>query len=150
MIQTIAVVALLLTDVALALFHFPNLLRVARLFPQAPGIGITHIALFTAVGAAFLLIGLAGLADRVVFMRRVRARLEERDTALHTMGEDVLRMKAACYDQERPPLADIRARLDAMEQGLRVLLTYAGSGEGAAGMPVDHDRVQVPLEGHTA
>lgn len=149
MIQTIAVVALLLTDVALALFHFPNLLRVARLFPQAPGIGITHIALFTAVGAAFLLIGLAGLADRLIFMRRVRARLEERDAALRAMGEDVLRMKAACYDQERPPLAEVQVRLDAVEQGLRALLTSAASVQGAVGIPADHDRVPVPLEGHT-
>ena len=150
MIQTIAVVALLLTDVALALFHFPNLLRVARLFPNAPGIGITHIALFTAVGAAFLLIGLAGLADRIVFVRRVRTRLEERDAAMRAMGEEVLRVKAACYDLERPPLADIRAQLDAMEQGLRELLTSAGTAGGTAGMPVDRGRGQIPLEEHTA
>lgn len=149
MIQTIAVVALLLADVTLALLHYPHLLRVARLFPNVPAVGITHIALFTAVGAAFLLIGLAGVADRVVFMRRVRARLEERDAALHAMGDEVLRMKAVCYDQERPPLADVQARLDAMEQGLRALLTSAGSAQDAVGIAVDHDRAQVSLEGHT-
>ena len=149
MIQTIAVVALLLADVTLALFHYPHLLRVARLFPNVPAVGITHIGLFTAVGAAFLLIGLAGVADRIVFMRRVRARLEERDAALHAMGDEVLRMKAVCYDQERPPLADVQARLDAMEQGLRALLTSAGSAQDAVGIAVDHDRMQVPLEGHT-
>lgn len=149
MIQTIAVVALLLADVTLALLHYPHLLRVARLFPNVPAVGITHIALFTAVGAAFLLIGLAGVADRIVFMRRVRARLEERDAALHAMGDEVLRMKAVCYDQERPPLADVQARLDAMEQGLRALLTSAGSAQDAVGIAVDHDRAQVSLEGHT-
>lgn len=149
MIQTIAVVALLLADVTLALLHYPHLLRVARLFPNLPAVGITHIALFTAVGAAFLLIGLAGVADRIVFVRRVRARLEERDAALHAMGDEVLRMKAVCYDQERPPLADVQARLDAMEQGLRVLLTSAGSAPDGVGIAVDHDRAQVSLEGHT-
>jgi hypothetical protein len=149
MIQTIAVVVLLLADVTLALLHYPHLLRVARLFPNVPAVGITHIALFTAVGAAFLLIGLAGFADRIVFMRRVRTRLEERDATLHAMGDEVLRMKAVCYDQERPPLADVQARLDAIEQGLRALLTSAGSAQDAVGIAVDHDRAQVPLEGHT-
>lgn len=149
MIQTIAVVTLLFANVSLALFHYPHLLRVARLFPNAPAIGITHIALFTAVGAAFLLIGLAGLGDRLVFMRRIRTGLEERDAALRAMGEEVLRMKAACYDQERPPLAAVQARLEAMEQGLR-LLTSAGNAESVVGIPVDHDRAQVTLGGHTA
>jgi hypothetical protein len=149
MIQTIVVVALLLAEVTLALFHYPYLLRVARLFPNAPGIGITHLALMTVLGAAFVLIGLVGLADRIIFVRRVRARLDERDSALHAMGEETLRMKAACYDQERPPLADIRTRLEAVEQSLRALLTYAEGGEGGTAMP-DHERTQVPLGGHTA
>ncbi len=150
MIQMIIVAVLLLADATLALFHYPRLLRVARLFPNAPGIGITHIALMTAVGAAFVLIGLAGLADRVIFVRRARAHLEERDAALHAMGEEMLRMKAACYDQERPPLADIRTRLDALEQGLRALVADAGDAAGGADLPAAHDRTQVPLGGHSA
>lgn len=111
--------------------------------------GITHFALMTVLGAAFVLIGLAGLADRIIFVRRVRARLDERDSALHAMGEETLRMKAACYDQERPPLADIRTRLEALEQSLRALLIYAEGGESGTAMP-DHERTQVPLGGHTA
>ncbi len=150
MIQTIVVIVLLIADATLALFHYPDLLRVARIFPNAPGIGITHVALMTVVGAAFLAIGLAGLADRVVFMRRTGARLHERDAALHAMGEEMLRMKAACYDQERPPLAEIRTRLEAVEQGLHSLLAYAEDGGGGTEMAENHERTQVALGGHTA
>ncbi len=150
MIQTVVVIVLLLADATLALFHYPHLLRVARIFPGAPGIGVTHVALMTAVGAAFLAIGLAGLADRVVFMRRSGARLQERDAALHAMGEEMLRMKAACYDQERPPLAEIRAQLDAMEQGLRALLTHADTGGRETSLAADLERPQVSLGGHRA
>ena len=147
MIQTIVVIVLLSADIVLAVIHYPNLLRVARIIPNAPGIGVTHFALMAAVGAAFVLVWLAGLADRVTFMRRIRVRLDERDAALHAMGEEMLRMKAACYDQERPPLEDIRARLEAMEQDLHSLRARDESGMGIG---ADQEREQVALGGHNA
>ncbi|HEX4834861.1 MAG TPA: hypothetical protein VFW01_00860 [bacterium] len=147
MIQTIVVIVLVIADIVLALLHYPNWLRVARIIPNAPGIGVTHFALMAVVGTAFVLIWLAGLADRLAFMRRIRARLDERDAALHAMGEEMLRMKAACYDQERPPLEDIRTRLEAMEQDLHSLRARDESG---IGIGADQEREQVPVGGHSA
>ncbi len=147
MIQTIVVIVLLIADIVLALLHYPDLLRVARIIPNAPGIGFTHVVLMAAVGAAFVVIWLAGLADRIAVMRRVRVRLDERDAALHAMGEEMLRMKAACYDQERPPLEDIRTRLEAMEQDLHSLRARDESG---IGIGADQEREQVPVGGHIA
>ena len=147
MIQTIVVIVLLIADIVLALLHYPNLLRVARIIPNAPGIGVTHVALMAGVGAAFVLVWLAGLADRVAFMRHIRVRVGERDAALHAMGEEMLRMKAACYDQERPPLEDIRTRLEAMEQDLHSLRARDESGMVIG---ADQEREQVAVGGHSA
>lgn len=134
--QTVLVILLLLGDAALVYYNLSALQ--AQITLAAPGtqIATTHLVLMAAVGGAFVLMWLAGVADRAVLERMVR----QRDTTVHAMSEEMLRMKSVAYDQERPPLHDIRVRLDSMERDLRAIRARVGDGALAK----DREPVQVP------
>jgi hypothetical protein len=117
MIMTVVVILLVLAD---AFFVWYNLSALqAPITFAAPGTAgtISHIVLLGLVAAGFVLLWLAGLVDRSVLEQRIR----QRDATLHAMGEELLRMKSTAYDQERPPLADVRARLEAMERDIQTI-----------------------------
>lgn len=119
MIMTVVVMLLVLAD---AYFVWYNLSALqAPITFAAPGTAgtISHVVLLGLVAAGFVLLWLAGMADRSLLEQRIR----QRDATLHAMGEELLRMKSAAYDQERPPLADIRARLEAMERDIQTIRT---------------------------
>jgi hypothetical protein len=117
MIMTVVVILLVLAD---AFFVWYNLSALqSPITFAAPGTAgtISHIVLLGLVAAGFVLLWLAGLVDRSVLEQRIR----QRDATLHAMGEELLRMKSTAYDQERPPLADVRARLEAMERDIQTI-----------------------------
>jgi hypothetical protein len=122
MVLTVIVLLLLLADAALVYFNIPVMRSPLTL--TAPGLAATtsHLALAAGAAGAFVLIWLGGLVDRALVEQRVR----QRDATLHAMGEELLRMKSAAYDQERPPLADVRARLEAMERDLQAIRARIG------------------------
>jgi len=102
---------------------------------------MSHLALMAAVAGSFVLVWLAGVVDRAALERRLR----QRDAALHAMGEEMLLMKSAAYDQERPPLADIRARLDSMERDLRAIRTSVIEGADVTDGMSRKDREQAKV-----
>lgn len=122
MTQTLIVALLILADAALVYFNLPALESALTL--TAPGMQATtsYLALAAGAAGAFLLIWLAGMADRAVLEQSIR----QRDATLHAMGEELLRMKSTAYDQERTPLADIRARLETMERDLATIRARLG------------------------
>ncbi len=119
MVQTLIVVLLILGDAVLVYFNLPALQSQITLTAPGTQATMSHLVLMAAVAGSFVLVWLAGVADRAALERRLR----QRNAALHAMGEEMLLMKSAAYDQERPPLADIRMRLDSMERDLRALRT---------------------------
>jgi hypothetical protein len=83
----------------------------APFFMSAPGIldvPVSNLRALAAAGGVVVLLWLAGMFDLMV----LRARVRRRDALLHEKDVEVMRMKAAAYDQEQSALADIRTKLD--------------------------------------
>lgn len=121
MVQTILVVLLLLLDAVIVrqnitVLGSPFSINVPGI-PGGPSIAVTPLGLLAGMAGALALLWLVAQAERWVQERQVR----ERDAALQSMGEELLRIKGSMYDEERPPLADIRLRLDAIERDLRMI-----------------------------
>lgn len=121
MVQTILVVLLLLLDAVVVRQNMTVLGSPASIsvpgIPGTPSIAVTPLGLLAGMAGALALLWLVAQAERWVQERQVR----ERDAALQSMGEELLRIKGSMYDEERPPLADVRLRLDAIERDLRVI-----------------------------
>ncbi len=129
MIQTVALMLLIAAEAALVYYNIPAMDSTVTI--AGPGIQITVslLAVMAAVAGAFGLIWLAGLADRAGFERQAR----QRDATLGAIGEEMMRMKSSAYDRERPPLADIRLRLETMERDLRGIRLRLGVSPQSGG-----------------
>jgi hypothetical protein len=120
MLQVILIAILLILDAAIVLTN-PSVFQ-GSLTLRMPGaadqvVVLTIQDLMVAAGAALVLAWIAALIDRGGLDRRVQQ--YERTTRL--MNDEMLRVKAKAYDEERQPLEDIRVRLDTLDRDIRGL-----------------------------
>jgi hypothetical protein len=120
MLQTVLIAILLILDAAIVLTN-PSVFQ-GSLTLRMPGaadqvVVLTIQDLMVAAGAALVLAWIAALIDRGGLDRRVQQ--YERTTRL--MNDEMLRVKAKAYDEERQPLEDIRVRLDTLDRDIRGL-----------------------------
>jgi hypothetical protein len=73
--------------------------------------------LMVGAGAALVLAWIASLLDRGALDRRV----QQYERTMRVMSDEMLRVKAKAYDEERQPLEDIRVRLDTLDRDIRGL-----------------------------
>jgi hypothetical protein len=120
MLQTLVIVILLLLDAAVVIMN-PSAFQ-GSLTLRMPGAGdqvltVTLQSLMAAAGAALVIAWIAALIDRGGLDRRVQRYEQE----TREMSDEMLRVKAKAYDQERQPLEDIRVRLDTLDRDIRGL-----------------------------
>ncbi|HEV2359356.1 MAG TPA: hypothetical protein VGZ23_17335 [bacterium] len=120
MVQTVVIVILLALDAAIVLSNQPAFqgamtLNVPGLSGQA--IVVTMQMLMTAAGAALVLAWIAALVDRAALDRRV----QNDERTMRVMSDEMQRVKAKAYDQERQPLEDIRTKLETLDRDIRGL-----------------------------
>lgn len=128
MVQTIVVVVLLLADAIVIAFNTTVMRSPLTITLFGRPVTTSQFVLPGGAAAAFLLIWLAGGMDRVLW----KGILRKSAAAVKAMTEEVQRLKAAAYDQERPPLDDIRARLEFIQQDLEIVRTRLGGEEPEA------------------
>jgi len=117
MIQTVVVVVLVVLDAIFAQLNAAELgARLTFTLPGAPAVSVTYLEIMAGLSAALALTWLAGMIDRHVIEQRV----EQRESALIAMQEELLR-KAAAYDREQPLLLEVRMRLDDLGREVRAL-----------------------------
>ncbi|HKX16641.1 MAG TPA: hypothetical protein VJT33_01335 [bacterium] len=120
MLQTIVIVILLIIDGAIVLTN-PSVFQTALTF-AAPGtanlpVVVTIRDLMIAAGGALVLAWLAALIDRAALDRRV----QRYERTMRVMSDEMARVKARTYDEERQPLEDIRVKLDTLDRDIRGL-----------------------------
>jgi hypothetical protein len=125
MVLMIVVLVLLLADGILVAWN-GGLMR-SPLTVTVFGWQITtsEVAVPAGAAAGFIAIWAAGAVDRMVW----RGLLRKGAAAVKAMTEEVQRLKAAAYDQERPPLDDIRARLEFIQRDLQTVRAHLGGDE---------------------
>jgi hypothetical protein len=129
MVQLIVVTILLLADAVLVAFN--SALMRSPLTISALGARATtsQVALAAGAAGAFVLIWVAGGIDRLDLERRLR----QGAAKIRAMHEETQRLKAAAYDQERPPLDDIRARLEFIQRDLQIVRARLGGEDNTEG-----------------
>jgi len=140
MLQTIVIVMLLILDAAVVLAN-PSAFQ-GSLTLRIPGsagqfLVVTMQDLMAAAGAALVIVWIAAMIDRGALDRRIQR--DER--TMKGMSDEMLRVKAGAYDEERRPLEDIRVRLDALDRDIRGLRARIDR-EPLPG-PVDTTRVTI-------
>ena len=120
MLQTIVIAIFLILDAALVLAN-PSVFQ-GSLVLRWPGAAdqsmvVTMRDLMAAAGGALVLAWIAALIDRGALDRRV----QHYERTMQVMSEEMLRVKARAYDEERQPLEDIRVRLDTLDRDIRGL-----------------------------
>ncbi|MHB8732657.1 MAG: hypothetical protein ACYDAB_12805 [bacterium] len=120
MLQTIVIAILLILDAAIVLAN-PSVFQ-GSLTLRMPGVGdqlvvLTIRDLMVAAGAALVLAWIAALIDRGGLDRRV----QQYERTMQVMSDEMLRVKAKAYDEERQPLEEIRVRLDTLDRDIRGL-----------------------------
>ncbi len=120
MLQTIVIALLLILDATVVLMN-PSAFQ-GSLTLRMPGsadqfLVVTIQDLMGAAGAALVIAWIAALIDRGALDRRIQR--DER--TMKEMSDEMLRVKAVAYDEERRPLEDIRVRLDALDRDIRGL-----------------------------
>ena len=120
MLQTIVIVIFLIIDGAIVLTN-PSVFQTALTF-AAPGtanltVVVTIRDLMIAAGGALVLAWLAALIDRGALDRRV----QRYERTMRVMSDEMVRVKARTYDEERRPLEDIRVKLDTLDRDIRGL-----------------------------
>lgn len=120
MVQTVVIVILLALDAAIVLSNQPAFQGAMTL--NVPGLSgqpivVTMQMLMTAAGAALVLAWIAALVDRAALDRRV----QNDERTMRVMSDEMQRVKAKAYDQERQPLEDIRTKLETLDRDIRGL-----------------------------
>ncbi|HKV43686.1 MAG TPA: hypothetical protein VJT32_03260 [bacterium] len=145
MIQTSVVAILLIAGAVIAQANFSTLYSQSSItIPGLAGVAVTHLQVLEGVGAALLLAWLAGAIDGLVLHRQVR----QRDELLHSLEQEMLKMKSTAYDQQQPALADIRGRLESLVQEVRNIMTRIDSA-GVAARPSHLVREESMATGRT-
>jgi hypothetical protein len=120
MLQTIVIAILLIAGAAVVLANpaaFQGSLNLHVPGASAQVIVVTIQDLMAAAGAALVLAWIAALLDRGGLDRRV----QQYERTMRVTNDEMLRVKARAYDQERQPLEDIRVRLDTLDRDIRGL-----------------------------
>jgi len=129
MIQTAVVAILLIAGAVIAQANDSTLYSQTSIaIPGLAGIAVTRLQVLEGLGAALVLVWLAGVIDALVLHRKVR----QRDELLHSLEQELLKMKSTAYDQQQPALADIRGRLEALVQDVRNIMTRIDSAGPSA------------------
>ncbi|HEV2282270.1 MAG TPA: hypothetical protein VGX75_07750 [bacterium] len=120
MLQTLLITVLLILDAAIV-FTNPSVFQ-GSLTLRIPGaadqsVVLTIRDLMVGAGAALVLAWIAALIDRGALDRRV----QQYERTMRVMSDEMLRVKAKAYDEERQPLEDIRVRLDTLDRDIRGL-----------------------------
>jgi hypothetical protein len=119
MVQTLVmVIALLILGAVIQTNMTVIDTRTPLTLPGEWSVPITYLRLLAAIGAAAVLVWLAGMLDRVL----LRAQIRRRDAALLALEQDLVRFKATAYDQQQPALSDVRERLEVVVHELRSML----------------------------
>ncbi len=119
MIQTLALVFLLLTGAAFVQANMPAMnTPIPLIVPGMTDINLTYLDLLVALGGMLVLLWVAGLIDLAV----QRARVRRRDATILAKDQEIMRMKAVAYDHQEPALADLTGRLEGIAQEIRSLL----------------------------
>ncbi len=119
MVQTLVMVIVLLVVGAViqtnvAMIHT----QTALTLPGDLSVPISYLRLLAGLGAAAALVWLPGMLDLVL----LRGQLRRRDAAVLALEQDLMRFKAAAYDQQQPALNDVRGRLEMLVHELRGML----------------------------
>jgi hypothetical protein len=109
MIQTLILIVMLAAGGAIAgmntsVLHSPVTLSL----PGLPNESLTVLQILAGMGGMLVLLWLAGMMDLVI----QRVQIRRRDGLLEAKDLEIMRIKAEAYDQQRPALAEIRARLE--------------------------------------
>ena len=91
--------------------------NMAVIHTQAPltlpgdlNVPISYLRLLVAMGAAVALVWLAGMIDAAL----QRGQIRRRDAAVLALEQELMRFKAAGYDQQQTAMNDVRGRLDSV------------------------------------
>ena len=122
MVQMIAVAVLVFLDLIVIVFNLSLMRSPITVSLLGAQITTRQFALPVGAGVAFVLVWLAGAMDRVVW----RALLKKGAGAVKAMTDEAQNLKATAYDQERPPLDDIRARLEYIQHDLQLITGQMG------------------------
>lgn len=124
MIQTLVMVIVLFVVGAVIQTNAAVIHTQTRLtLPGDVSVPITYLKLLAGLGAAAVLVWLAGMLDVAL----LRGRLRQRDAAVLALEQDLMRVKAGMYDKQQPALNDVRSRLEVVVQELRGMLARVES-----------------------
>ncbi len=116
MVQTIVLLLMLVGSVAFVQANISAVHSLSPLFvPGKDQHQLTYLRLLVAMGGALVLLWMAGRIDGVLR----RAQIRRRDAVIFARDQELMHLKAVVYDQQRPMLADIKGRLEAVSQILR-------------------------------
>lgn len=119
MIQTLVMIIVLVVLFVVAQHNGAGLHTATPVvLPGATNIPVTLLRLLAAVGAAAVVVWLAGLLDLAV----LRAQVRRRAAAHRALEQELARIKATAYDTQQPLLGDLRSRLDEIVQELASML----------------------------
>jgi hypothetical protein len=119
MVQTIVMIIVLLVLAAVVQQNGAGVHATTSLvLPGATNIPVSLLRLIAAIGAAAVVVWLAGLVDLAVLSGRLR----RREAAHRAMEQELARIKATAYDTQRPLLADLRTRLEEIVQEMAGML----------------------------
>lgn len=109
MIQTLILIVMLAAGGAIAGMNTSALNSpVALSLPGLPNVSLTVLRVLAGMGGLLVLLWLAGMLDLVIH----RVQIRRRDGLLEAKDLEIMRIKAEAYDQQRPALAEISARLE--------------------------------------
>jgi hypothetical protein len=116
MVQTLVMVIVLLIIGAviqtnMAVIHTQSHL----MLPGDSSVPISYLRVLAGVGAAVVLVWLAGMADVAL----LRGRIRRRDAAMLALEQDLMRYKATGYDQQQTALNDVKGRLEGVVREFR-------------------------------
>ncbi|HLW48391.1 MAG TPA: hypothetical protein VKW09_11560 [bacterium] len=120
MLQTIVILVLLAIDAWIVMTNpaaFQTLLTLRASSSSAQVYSVTVRMLMEAAGAALVIAWVAGMIDRAALERRAA----QYERTVRVMNDEMARMKARAYDEERQPLEDIRTRLETLDRDVRAL-----------------------------
>jgi hypothetical protein len=119
MVQTLVMVIALLTVGAVIQTNMTVIHTQTPLtLPGDWNVPMSYLRLLAAIGAAAVLVWLAGMIDLAL----MRAQIRRRDAAMLALEQDLMRFKATAYDHQQPALSDVPGRLEVVVHELRGML----------------------------
>jgi len=120
MIQTVVLILLLLGGAIAAQANLDALHSQLRVvLPGLSGVPLTLFRSLMAIGAALVVLWVAGLTDLAIARRQIRSR----HAAVRSMERAMTELKSTEFDRQRSVLATIERRLDVLAQEVRNAIT---------------------------